>query len=466
MRKISFLILFISALTANAQNLNKLSVSEKIYGLSKFWQEVNYNFVYFNRIDKVKWDSLYKAMLDSVQTSQNDYEYYQDLERFAAYLKDGHTDINIPTYIDSIFLVSNFGNYRFFVRNVDDKAIIIQINASKKNEIPVGSEIVEVNGLSTKNYIEKYVAPFVSSSTPYGLKNIATSEMFLGFKGDKYLIKIKTPDNVFKEYNLVHKKTTEKELFPPNKNFELLEFSWLKNQTAYCALNSFEDFKVDTLFKNLLPQLTKAKALIIDLRKNGGGSTDIGLNILQYLTNDTLFYGSKSVTRILNSTYNAYGKFIEPQDTINGKPELGWTKKDCLKYYQTYHGNRFYEFPYSADTVKKRDTTILIPIAILIGNGTASAAEDFLIYSDKQKNITKIGESTFGSTGQPLIFDLPGGGTGRVCTKKDTYPDGREFVGYGVKPDIEVKTTVNDFINNNDPVVKKAIEYLTSKIKR
>lgn len=78
----------------------------------------------------------------------------------------------------------------------------------------------------------------------------------------------------------------------------------------------------------------------------------------------------------------------------------------------------------------------------------------------------KIGENSHGSTGQPLMFDLPGGGAARVCTKKDTYPDGREFVGYGIKPDIEVKSTVNDFINNNDPIIKKAIEYLTLKAER
>lgn len=58
---------------------------------------------------------------------------------------------------------------------------------------------------------------------------------------------------------------------------------------------------------------------------------------------------------------------------------------------------------------------------------------------------------------------MPGGGSARVCTKKDTYPDGREFVGYGVKPDIEVKRTVQDFIDNKDPVLTKALEYLASK---
>ena len=76
-----------------------------------------------------------------------------------------------------------------------------------------------------------------------------------------------------------------------------------------------------------------------------------------------------------------------------------------------------------------------------------------------------MGENSFGSTGQPFIFDLPGGGSARVCTKKDTYPDGREFVGYGVKPDIEVKSTLNDYIQKKDPVLDRALLYLKQKTK-
>jgi len=106
---------------------------------------------------------------------------------------------------------------------------------------------------------------------------------------------------------------------------------------------------------------------------------------------------------------------------------------------------------------------IEIPTVILIGHNTASAAEDFLIYADNQENMTKIGEPTFGSTGQPLYFDLINGSQARICTRKDTYPDGREFVGYGIKPDIEIKTTIYDYMENKDPVLEKAIKHLNEK---
>jgi len=93
-------------------------------------------------------------------------------------------------------------------------------------------------------------------------------------------------------------------------------------------------------------------------------------------------------------------------------------------------------------------------------HNTASAAEDFLIYADNQKHMTTIGEPTYGSTGQPLMFELPGGGNARICTKKDTYPDGREFVGYGIQPDIMVEKTLEDYLEGNDPVLKAALEHL------
>jgi C-terminal processing protease CtpA/Prc len=105
-----------------------------------------------------------------------------------------------------------------------------------------------------------------------------------------------------------------------------------------------------------------------------------------------------------------------------------------------------------------------MPIVILIGRNTASAAEDFLVFLDSIENITLVGEPTFGSTGQPLNFDLPGGGKARVCTKRDYYPDGREFVGYGIQPDVPVRLTPEDILNDLDPVREKGIQILKEKI--
>src|SRR5688572_20583896 len=76
-----------------SQIANTLSPADKVFGLSKFWQEVNYNFVYLNKINRSSWDSTYKALIPQVQATKNDYEYYRLLEKFCALLKDGHTEI-------------------------------------------------------------------------------------------------------------------------------------------------------------------------------------------------------------------------------------------------------------------------------------------------------------------------------------------------------------------------------------
>ena len=67
---------------------------------------------------------------------------------------------------------------------------------------------------------------------------------------------------------------------------------------------------------------------------------------------------------------------------------------------------------------------------------------------------------------QPLPLELPGGGRANICTKRDTYPDGREFVGIGIPPDIVVETSVSDVQEGRDPVLDRGIELLRAKLGR
>ena len=80
--------------------------------------------------------------------------------------------------------------------------------------------------------------------------------------------------------------------------------------------------------------------------------------------------------------------------------------------------------------------------------------------ADGIDHLTTMGEPTHGSTGQPLSLELPGGGSARISAKRDFYPDGREFIGRGVQPDIPVKATVEDIRAGRDVVLKKALDYL------
>lgn len=450
-------------IVAISQIPNTLTTSDKIYGVSKFWQEVNYNFIFLDKVNRGSWDSLYKKTLIDVIDTKNDYAYYRILDKFCAFLKDGHTNILYPKELIQHIMINDFGEYRISLSNIEGKAIVTRINLSKKDEIPIGSEVISVNGKKTKNYIDEFVMPFIAASTDYVRQNQSVYELLKGVKGEKYQIELLLPDGKIKKVKLTHQLCSEKELYLPTKKRELLEYKELDNNIHYIAINSFGSNKIDTLFKNILPSLYKAKSIIIDLRNNGGGSTNIGFNVLQHFTNDSVLYGSKSISRNHIPTYKAWGAFLTPKDTLQDKPEWEMTKEDMAQSYLMANDIFYYKFPYEPTKIKINDKRIVVPTVVLMGNNTASAAEDFLIYADPLPNFTFIGDKSYGSTGQPYLFDLVGGARARVCTKKDMYPSGKEFVGYGVMPDIFVSYTLQDYTTLNDPVLQKAIEFLRGK---
>ena len=225
-------------------------------------------------------------------------------------------------------------------------------------------------------------------------------------------------------------------------------------------LNSFDDRKIVDTFITVLPVLQKAKTIIIVLRRNRGGSSENSSDILSYFTNDDSVRGSKWFTREHRVSYKACSTYA--MRDISDTSE--WSKKAC-EYHKGsvwYEGGQMTE----ANTAPKEKRMPNVPLAILFGHQTASAAEDFLIILDELGNrAVTVGQRSFGSTGQPLPFALPDGGSTRIFTKKDTYPDGRIFVGTGIIPNVEVNPTLNDYLQHKDIVVDKAISLLQKKIR-
>jgi len=464
MKKTLFLILGIflyGSLISQTKLPHTLSKAEKIYGLSKFWKEASYNFVYLNKIDKQRWESDYVTLIQKVQDTKNDYAYYRLLQKFCATLQDGHTNVWMPKSLRDNILNGEFGNYQLFLKNIEGKAIIIRTNFSKSKEIPVGTEIIAINGMPTKEYANLYVTPYISTSAKHIRENLSISELLKSPIGTFYDLKLRKPNNKVISLKVSTKKVIEKDIYPAIEQRKLMDYKSLKGRIAYVRLNSFEFSKIETLFKAKLPEIRKAKKLIIDLRHNGGGNSSIAINILKYLTNDDKLQESASSSRLHIPTFKAWGLAfnLKAKDTLQGSEE---NRKLLSQAYLTTKDSYFYKFPLGttiSNTIKKSERFVVSTV-LLIGNNTASAAEDFLIAADNQQHMKKIGEPTYGSTGQPMFFKLPGGATARICTKKDTYPDGREFVGYGVQPDIYIKKTYKDYIENKDPALEKAITYL------
>lgn len=427
---------------------NDLEPAQKIFGLSMFWKEASYNFAYFDQVPHLDLDKTYQEYIPKVLEAKSTFEYYRVLQRFCALLKDGHTNVTMPREVWN----KSMDRPQVVLSDVERRPIVTNVARNLNERMPIGSEIISVDGKSAAVYMKEEILPYISSSTEHILWNDGIVRLLEGPIGTDVTVVVRTPAGTNRSVRLTRNSRESKEPWLNEQRPQRLsEFKWLDNRVAYVCLNSFNDEKVVGEFEAMLPELYKAKGVIIDLRKNGGGSTGNGAAILDHFTDKPLS-GSAWRTREHRASFKAWGKFAGQQgDTasLNYKYYIGEV------WYRSYHDTLY----------PTQGRKITVPTVVLIGYSTASAAEDFLVYADRVPHFTRVGQPTYGSTGQPLFFDLPGGGSARICTKRDTYPDGRDFVGVGVQPDVKIENTVVDFVRNRDRVLEAGIEVLRKKLK-
>ena len=102
-----------------------------------------------------------------------------------------------------------------------------------------------------------------------------------------------------------------------------------------------------------------------------------------------------------------------------------------------------------------------VPTVVLVNRGSASASE---IVSGALQDFGKaiiVGEKTFGKGSVQTVFDFSDGSSIKVTIAKWLTPRGRSINEEGIMPDILVKNTFEDFNNNKDPQLDKAVDILT-----
>jgi carboxyl-terminal processing protease len=401
-----------------------ISPEEKVAGLSKVWSEVKYNFVFFDRVPYVDWDSLYVAYLPRVERTTSTLEYYRLLQEMAAHLEDGHTRVNMPHEL------YDRTSYRPAIRTrlIQDRVLIVEVGGGAEPpsdpRILPGMEVVRVDGIPVREYAARTILPYVSASTEQARDVWAYDyDLLLGPKGTQVELELKDGDGHLHIARL--ERTTSVMVKPPTEP----EVRLLPGNIACLTLKSFADSKVVTGFDSLLASIAECQGLIIDLRDNGGGNSDVGYTLLGYLA-ERPFAIEPCADREYRPMRRALGLKNQQQE------EAG------------------IEWPTSGSRHSVN------PVAVLIGPRTGSAAEDFCVAFRSLQRGKLIGEPTAGSSGQPLIFGLPGGGNATVCTAHCKFPDGTEFVGVGIKPDIEVPLTVMDVVEGRDAALEAALGYI------
>lgn len=439
MKKIFLLISLILPYAMFAQN-EKMNKYERIYALSYIWKEIDYNFAFPEKIlGHLNVDSLYRAYLPKVEPEMDDYEFYKLLASYIAQFNESHTRAIIATHmIDTPPL---------FAVDIENKIIVDNVSKELEKEIPIGSEIVKINNIPINDYITDSVSVYISASTSHWKRNKSVLELFNGRPNSHLIVTIKDKKgekNITLKRN--YKQLQSKLQMVKQAEEPPIIIKFLKSNIAYIKLNSFMySYKdsIENTFINALPQLKRAKGLIIDIRKNRGGSDTSWYLIAKYLIKDKEFHlPIKTYSKKHVSTYAQWGKYY---------PQLSdYTKGIAMEELMTY--NRSNDIP---DSLKLNQ-----PVVVLSGDFTGSAAEDFLLLMKYVKKSLVIGTPSVGCIGEPSFFPLNKNLSFMICTKKFVLEDGSQPIDQGILPDITIKTTYKDYLKKYDATLDRAIKEL------
>lgn len=395
-----------------------LSDDAKVAGLSSVWSEARFNFAFFDRQPELDWNQTYLDFLPKVRATTSTEQYYRVLMQFAALLKDGHTNVYPPEPLRDAFygrpgLHTQWVEHAVVVTGIDDPALSAQ-------HWRVGDVLVKIDGEDPRRYAEREIAPYQSASTAQDLQVRSFDYALLsGRAGSQVHVTARNAEGKEEQRVLTRLTLAEhSKLKTSGASFKLRP-----DGIAVLTIDEFEDTEGTKALLANLPQVNAAKGLVIDVRANGGGSTPVDL--LQLLAREPI-RGPLIRTRSYAAADRARG--VLP----------GWT--DVVPF----------EVP--ADPAHHVD----VPVAVLTSARTFSAAEDFVaMFGAMHRGIT-VGETTAGSTGQPLFFPLPGGGSARVCTRNDRAPDGTAFEGVGLRPAIAVSPTIESIRRGSDSALERA----------
>jgi hypothetical protein len=162
------------------------------------------------------------------------------------------------------------------------------------------------------------------------------------------------------------------------------------------ALTNDEHKGISKLMDEVMHDLKNTKALILDMRFNGGGKDEVGLEIL--------------------SRFNPEKKKIGIKKAINGQ---GFSKE--VPIY-----------------VQGTENTYTKPIYLLTTRASASATEICVLASLSLENITRVGGNTEGITSDMLDKTLPNGWEFSLSNEIYLDNNGKTYEHIGISPDIVV----------------------------
>jgi len=344
------------------------------------------------------WDTIRDKYIDSsVLDSQM---FYGALSGLVASLNDPYS-IFLPPDTTKAFNEELEGKFEGIGAEIgikDEKLTIIA---------PLPNSPAEKSGLQAGDKILAIDQIDTSFMTPS-----QAAQMIRGDKGTTVTLTIKHGEEKEKDITITRDEIYYESIKTSTGNAQTDKLLNDKN-IAYIKITNFNQ-DTEALFEKAVQNAINKKYIILDLRNNPGGFLTTAIKVSSHWVENNIIVKevSQNKEKIQNFSSNGVAK-LKDKKTV-----------------------------------------------ILVNQGSASAAEIVAGALQDYGLATIVGETTFGKGSVQDLTKLSDGSSIKLTIAKWLTPNDRAIDQEGIKPDIEIKISDEEYNNNKDPQLDKAIELL------
>ena len=366
------------------------------------------NFAHWDALPAFNLDAAFRAYLLQASAARGRYEFDLATLQFMALFRNGHTAF------DDVWLWNTYG--AAIGIDVQRLAAGWFVTASAHTEVQPGSRVMAVDDEPIDTFFRSRSINIAASSEREAARRLFSRP---------YLFPLSFRLTLEDGFNGIVRRgeaSLQRSVRPTSM--------WIApDRIRLLRIPSFELPAYEAEAVEAVRELGAGVHLIIDVRGNGGGDTPVSL-VRALMTRQYRYWHATTPVHVALCRANGC-----PPETRTLLAE--WHDPDP----EAFPGR----------------------LAILVDGGTFSAAEDFVVPFKDNGRAPLVGETTGGSSGQPYLEDFDDGMRCWIGSKRQYFPDGSEFEGRGIEPDVVIPAISHDFRDTHDRVVNEAIWLLGNK---